>query len=193
MTDTPHDSPDRRASESAAAADARGRLRARFVVVLAAFVVLWVLIEGITLWSRFPDRVPVHFGLHGTPDGWAGKNVFTVYGPILLIAVVVALTSLALVLSPRHCNFPGKDRMLRLPPHHQEHVIAPIREVSLWTGAGVGIGFAILCRQMWAVALGDQQKISPWPVIIGLAIGFVALIIGTLHARRRMAHLEQAQ
>ena len=180
-------------SDEAAAANAASRLRAWFLLALAAFAVLWVFVQGITLWSRFPERFPIHFGLHGTPDGWAGKNVFTVFGPIVLIAVVVALISLALVLSPKWCNFPGKDRMLRLPPQHQEHVVAPIREGTAWTGAGAGIGFAILCRQMWAVALGDQQKISPWPVTIALAIGFLALIIGIVHARRRIAELEEAQ
>jgi len=192
MSETDRDSPTLSSGE-AAAADARGRLRAWFLLALAAFVVLWVLVEGITLWSRFPQRMPVHFGLHGTPDGWAGKNVFTVFGPIALIAVVVAVISLALLLSPKYCNFPGKDRMLRLSPHHQEHVVAPIREGAAWTGTGVGIGFAILCRQMWAVALGDQQTVSPWPTILGLAIGFPALIIGTIHARRRIAEVEEAQ
>jgi hypothetical protein len=191
VTQTSHDAP--WSEEAAAAADARGCLRAWFLLALAAFVILWVFVEGITLWSRFPDRLPVHFGFHGTPDGWAGKNVLTIFGPIVLIAAVVALISLALVLSPKRCNFPGKDRMLRLPPQHQEYVVAPIREGTVWTGAGVAIGFAILCRQMWAVALGDQQRISPWPVIIGLGIGFLALVIGIIHARRRIADLEQAQ
>ena len=188
MTDANQDAPAGWSDE----ADGRSRLRAWFLLALAVFAILWVLVEGISLWSRFPERVPVHFGIHGTPDGWAGKNVVTIFGPVMLIAAVVGLISLSLVLSPKWCNFPGKDRMLRLPPQHQQHVVAPIREGTAWTGAGTGIGFAILCRQMWAVALGDQQKINPWPVMVGVGIGFLALIIGIVNARRRISNLEDA-
>ena len=151
MTGTPHDSPDRWATEAAAAADARGRLRTRFAVVLSAFVLIWVLAEGLSIWHRLPDRIPTHFGIRGEPDGWGAKSIFSVFGLPLIgggtLALMYVLASLRTNL--RYWNLPRKDLILRLPPHQQQHVIAPIREAVVWLGAAIAIGFSLLARSVW--------------------------------------------
>lgn len=45
-------------------------------------------------WQRLPDRVPVHWGIDGTPNGWADRTWHGVYGPL----VVCALISLFVIL-----------------------------------------------------------------------------------------------
>jgi len=39
-------------------------------------------------WQRLPERVPVHWGLDGTPNGWADRTWHGVYGPLILCAVI---------------------------------------------------------------------------------------------------------
>jgi uncharacterized membrane protein len=34
-------------------------------------------------WDEIPARFPIHWGLHGEPNGWAVKSVRGVYGPLL--------------------------------------------------------------------------------------------------------------
>lgn len=194
MTDTPHDSPDRWTAEAAAAADARGRLRTRFAVVLSAFVLIWALAEGLSIWDDLPARIPTHFGLSGEPDGWAGKTIFSVFGLPLIGAATLALMYVVASVrtSLRYVNLPRKDLILRLPPHQQEHVIAPIREAIVWLGAAIAIGFSLLARESWAVALERRDGISVIAIFAMLAVSISATIVGMIHVNRRVRELENA-
>lgn len=193
MTDTPHDSPDRWATEAAAAAaDARGRLRARFAVVLSAFVLVWVLAEGLSIWPHLPDTIPTHFGLRGEPDGWAPKTIFSVFGIPLIGAGTLALMCVvaSLRIGVRYWNLPRKDLILRLPRPQQEHVIAPIREAVIWVGAAISIGFSLLTRDGWAVALGRRDTISVTLIFLILAAAVAVGIAGTVYVHRRVREIE---
>jgi uncharacterized membrane protein len=194
MTDTPHDSPDRWITEAAAAADARGRLRTRFASVLSVFVLVWVLAEGLSIWDRLPDRIPTHFGLRGEPDGWGAKSIFNVLGLPLIGAATLALTYLvaSLRISVRYWNLPRKDLILRLPRPQQEHVIAPIREAVVWVGAAISIGFSLLARDAWAVALERRDTISVIAIFLMLAVSIGATIVGTIYTQRRVREIENA-
>jgi len=154
---------DMRDGESLRAADAPGRFRSAVALALAAAVNLWVFSQGLALWDRFPERIPVHFGPGGRADGWAPKSVLSVFGPALLLTVLMVVIAFVLRLDPKWCNFPGKDRMLMLPPDCQEHVVAPIREGTAWTVAGVAAVLAIIVRQGWLVAIGQRDGVIAAP------------------------------
>ncbi len=64
----------------------------------------FVFLAGVALyvhahWDQIPERYPVHFGLTGNPDRWAGKSVRSVYGMFIfggelaLFLLVMALAS----------------------------------------------------------------------------------------------------
>lgn len=61
---------------------------------------------GLFLWNQLPDQVPIHFGLNGQADNYAGK-AFVVFGlPLLMAALqvlllVVTIMLRKLVLTPR--------------------------------------------------------------------------------------------
>ena len=47
--------------------------------------------QGLFLWNQLPDQVPIHFGLNGQADNYAGK-AFVVFGlPLLMAALQVLL------------------------------------------------------------------------------------------------------
>lgn len=39
-------------------------------------------------WQRLPERVPVHWALDGTPNGWVDRTSYGVYGPLIGCAVM---------------------------------------------------------------------------------------------------------
>src|SRR5687768_1268032 len=58
----------------------------RVLQVLAAGSVAALLIFMVSVWSRLPQTVPIHFGIDGTPDAWGDRSTL-----LLLPAIVVAL------------------------------------------------------------------------------------------------------
>lgn len=195
MSDREHDSSERWSEEAAAAAAAaRGRLRARFVLLLAAFVIVWTFGEGVTIWNHLPERIPTHFSFGGEPDAWGGKGVFSVFGLLIVAAAVLLLVGvLALVrFNPRYWNVPRKEFLMGLPSSLQDRVTVPIREGTAWLAASIAIGFSLGCRQSWAVALERRDAVSPSLMLITIAIGVAAVIIGMVCYYREIRKLEEA-
>ena len=178
--------------EALRAADAPGRFRTVGLTLLSVAMVVWAFSPGIGLWGRLPDRVPIHFGPSGRPDGWAPKSFFSVFGMLVVVAAVLGLMALLSRLSPKWCNFPGKDRMLRLPPHQQEHVVAPIREAVAWTFAGVTVALSLIARQGWAVALGERESVSSVLGFATIPVALIPVLVGTLAARARIRRFEES-
>ena len=61
------------------------------MLILSLLVILLPLGVGLFLWNQLPDQVPIHFGLNGQADNYAGK-AFVVFGlPLLMAALQVLL------------------------------------------------------------------------------------------------------
>ena len=57
----------------------------KFWLVTSAVTLLPIL-AGLLLWDRLPDKLPTHFSIDGTADGWSGKG-FAVFGlPLMFLA-----------------------------------------------------------------------------------------------------------
>jgi hypothetical protein len=175
-------------------ADSPGRFRAQVLLTLAAAVIVIVAYQGIALWPRLPDRMPIHFGITGAPDGWGGKNWFSVFGILVTAAFLLVIMGLAAssLLGAKYYNFPGKERILKLPRERQDAVLAPVREGLAWLGSSTAIGLAMMARDSWLVALHQRAGISMWPMPIALVVGMAAAIIGIVHANRRAHELGDA-
>lgn len=53
-----------------------------------------------THWSEIPDKFPVHWGIHGQPNGWSVRTPIGVYGPLLFgAAMVIGISLLAYMFS----------------------------------------------------------------------------------------------
>lgn len=166
-------------------ADAAGRIRARMLLTLGAFVLLWVFADGLMIWGNLPNQIPTHFGAGGAPNSWGAKNVFSVFGALGLGAVVLVAMAL-LRYRPTWYNFPGKEKAARLPVEQQAHVYAPLQESLAWLGSGEAIAMSLLSRQMWAAALEQRQGISPAVFVVPMVIGVGAVLLGSVAASRRL-------
>src|SRR5271170_4628292 len=60
----------------------------QLVLLAVPFLVL------IPLWDKFPERVAIHWGLNGKPNGWADKNWGLLLGPLMNLGVTLLLTFL---------------------------------------------------------------------------------------------------
>ena len=80
--------------------------------------VLPLIVSVGVLWSRWdtiPERFPIHWGMDGRPNGWGGRDVLSLFGPLVvagvLLLVLTLLGELAGRSSPGHA---GRGAMLRL-------------------------------------------------------------------------------
>ncbi|MFB3883306.1 MAG: DUF1648 domain-containing protein [Armatimonadota bacterium] len=167
--------------------DSARQLRGRLLLGLAALVVLLVLMQGVALWPRLPERIPVHFGLTGEPDGWSGKGWFSVFGLLGLAAVLLITFGAASsrLLGARYYNFPGKERVLKLPREQQDYVLSPLREGMAWLGSSVAIAMALMARESWQVALGQRAGMPVWVFMVAFGVGVAAVIVGIVQANLR--------
>ncbi len=73
-------------------------LRARRGTLIATTIVpLLPLLAGTVLWNRLPEQMPIHFGLDGQVDGYAGKAFGALALPSSQVAAQAAVVLPALV------------------------------------------------------------------------------------------------
>lgn len=65
-------------------------------------------------WQTLPERFPIHWGINGQPDHWAGRNAGSVFGPLLIdLAVVAGLGLLGEVIARSSPGYEGRSTMVR--------------------------------------------------------------------------------
>ncbi len=85
-----------------------GTLAAMLPLILSAGV-LW------SRWNTIPERFPIHWGMDGRPNGWGGRNVLSLFGPLVAAGVLVMVLTLLGELSGRYSpGHAGRPAMLRL-------------------------------------------------------------------------------
>lgn len=57
-------------------------------------------------WGRLPDTIPIHWGLDGQPNGWAGRNMIFLLGSISLIITLIMV--IAAKIDPKRANIEKK-------------------------------------------------------------------------------------
>lgn len=109
------------------------------VILIAAMFVLAVI-----AWPQAPDRIPIHWGISGEPDNYAGK-VFGLFGAPLISLGIYALIFILPRIDPRRKNYAlfwGKYLVIRTIIIT---VLACIQVVTfLWsTGFDVNMNIAV--------------------------------------------------
>jgi hypothetical protein len=114
-------------------------------------------------WSALPVRMPTHFGMHGTPDGYGGKSVM-----IILPAVTVFVYGLLTVVSffPQSMNFP-----VAVTDENRGRLEAIGLTLLGWLKAELAWTFAYVSWATIQVGLGRSS---------GLGWGFVPLMLVVL-------------
>lgn len=141
--------------------------------VLAAVVLAVATGVNIARYPTLPDRIPIHFGFDGTPDSWAAKSIWSVFGVLIIAAsVVVLLTALSFV-AARFTTRPQPDdsaEQARLRVQVQRKALTSLlAELSFVIALGFSaltLAPTLLPGVRWAIA--------------GSAIGMVVLVVVVL-------------
>lgn len=150
----------------------------RWPVEAAALVGLALAVGSVLrVWGELPERVPIHFGLSGRPDAWAGRGSVLAL-PVLSVVLYGALT-LVQRLPGRWYNYPvtiteeNRDRQERLA-----------RDLIRWLKAALMGLFAHLTVGLLRTALGEAAGLGAWtvPSWIGVMVGLVVVYL--VRARR---------
>ena len=91
------------------------------MLILSLLVILLPLGVGLFLWNQLPDQVPIHFGLNGQADNYAGLEILEVsdYPSAVAAADSRAGKGDVVILSPastsfdRFANFMERGRVFK--------------------------------------------------------------------------------
>ena len=122
-------------------------------LLLTSLIILLPMLAGLLLWGRLPERMPTHWGVDGTVDGWSGK-AFAVLGmPAILLAMhwlCVAITAA----DPKN-----KDQTPK------------IVGLILWLCPLISVAVGVMT---YATALGADVRVG-WVMPIALGVMFVVI------------------
>ena len=116
------------------------------MLILSLLVILLPLGVGLFLWNQLPDQVPIHFGLNGQADNYAGK-AFVVFGLPLLMAALQGLLWICPLVS-LFCGTMTYAKALALPV-----------DINLVGGLFLGLMFLVVgnylpkCKQTYTVGI----------------------------------------
>ena len=61
------------------------------LLIITMVVTLLPMILGLCTWSKLPETIAIHFGLDGTPNGWAPKWIVVFLIPLVMAAVQLVI------------------------------------------------------------------------------------------------------
>lgn len=124
------------------------------LMILTSVIILLPMVVGILLWDRLPEKMAIHWGANGQPDGWSSRPVAVFGMPLLLLAIHwlgVWLT--------------GEDKRNR---HQNEKIL----QLMFWIAPVVSL-FGM--GSTYASALGQPLRIDR---LVLLLLGIVFAMIG---------------
>ena len=134
------------------------------------------------VWNELPAKIPVHFGIDGTPDRYADKAeglLIFLLAPVLLTLVLYGSAWFVPFARrwPSLLNVPRKEEFLRLPEAAQERYFLVIMEFMFLLTAIINTMFLFICQGTIAVAQGQATTLSGWAVWPGLALTIAACLV----------------
>ncbi|MGA2531577.1 MAG: DUF1648 domain-containing protein [Candidatus Aminicenantales bacterium] len=148
--------------------------------VLNAILLALTTYTVLSRYAALPGRVPVHFGISGTPDRWGSKSEFLVlvavsWGlTILFYAFTLAVPRLAR--NPQYLNIPRKDEFLKLRPEKQAPFWDFLQEFMAGLAVSVNLIFYLIIQGILRVVDGRTAALPTRNMFAGLAV-LVLLIV----------------
>ncbi|MCP5104270.1 MAG: DUF1648 domain-containing protein [bacterium] len=145
--------------------------------------VLLVAITWMVLYftKELPDKIPLQFGLDGTPNRWSGKgDLIIILAAVLGINAFFYLFAAAVPWLRKHpalLNIPNKKRFLALPLEKQRVYWDLLKEFMAGMAVSMNILFLTAIWGTIRVGLGEAEKLPGWSIWPGTILVFVVVII----------------
>jgi hypothetical protein len=132
---------------------------AREVPAVAGYLagVAWI----VTHWAALPEKVPIHFGLFGHPDGWAPR------GAIWLVPAVATFLYMSLTLG----QYFGKPNVpWKITPENRANIYRLTKNLIWWLKLQTTWMIAYVEYAQVQVAMGVQEGLGSWfaPAFLGM-------------------------
>ena len=164
-------------------------MSARFLNLL----LLAALVGGSALaYPRLPARIPMHFGLSGTPDRWAETSLFSWFLlPLIAVALNLMLYGIAALTlrDARLINLPGKERLLALPVERQRAVLDRIRDGLGSLAVPLTLAFCLIQLGVYRTAMGTGGRVEVLAALIVIVLASPVAVIRMM--RRTQAELDR--
>ena len=108
-------------------------MRSRWLGVGA---VLAAALLSVVFWSRLPEQVPTHWNLRGEPNDWSSRGWAVLFGPGLMLGVVM-LGHVLPRIDPRRRNYPAFQRVYWLVINSVILLIFLVHAIMLGSAAGM--------------------------------------------------------
>jgi uncharacterized membrane protein len=150
--------------------------RRSFLLAILSTAILWVSFAGF-VWltaPQLPDRVAVHFGAHGQPNGWMTRDqhvlLFLAAG-LGVPTLVLGIFALIRRLQGRGLNVPNKEYWLA--PERRQETLDFILRQGFWYA---GLFTAFFAAIHWSIVMANRQAPVSLPatLIAWIASGFLS-------------------
>ncbi|MGE5327718.1 MAG: DUF1648 domain-containing protein [Thiobacillus sp.] len=140
-----------------------------FIISILLLAISWGV--AISSWSRLPSIIPIHFGITGQPDGWAGKSVFYVF-LLPVIQTLILLLLGFLYYKPQYSDIPTTMWLNIIDKKHRDHAFGLIRSMMVGIVLWVSLLMTYMSYGMNNAAI-SKQNLSP--IILTLLV--VCLVV----------------
>ena len=124
------------------------------LMILTSVIILLPMVVGILLWDQLPEKMAIHWGANGQPDGWSSRPVAVFGMPLLLLAIHWLCVWLT-----------GEDKRNR---HQNEKIL----QLMFWIAPVVSL-FGM--GSTYASALGQPLRIDRLALLL---LGIVFAMVG---------------
>lgn len=158
-------------------------------LAILAHAGVWALAGA--LWTRLPERFPVHYDIEGRPDRWGDREALSWFGlPLVGLGITTLLLGLGAGIPwmagrwPGIMNVPRKEAFVRLPPDARRKAVRPAQAMLAVLALLANGLFAYLIWGAHAIATGARPTLSGWVMAPFFAGVILSLVFGTLALRR---------
>ena len=133
-------------------------------LILTTVICLMPIMAGLALYSRLPERVPIHFDFSGAPDGWSSRPA-AVFGLPCLLAALNVFLYVCLNRDPKKANMSGA-----------------LKAIGQWSLPIL----SVLCYGLTlTAALGYPSRIE---IIVPLLTGILFLAVGNYLPKTKQSY-----
>lgn len=113
-------------------------MKTRNAVAASLLVWLGTLLLSAALWAWLPDRVPIHWNVHGQPDGFVGRLAGALLVPGMLLATILLMLALP-AMSPKSFRIEPFRNAYNFVTVLLSALFGYIHLVSLWAAINPGM------------------------------------------------------
>jgi uncharacterized membrane protein len=133
----------------------------RFFDGLSLLLLLAMVGFAVWAWPRLPDRIPVHFGIDGRPDGWADRSLaswFLLPGIAILLTALMGAFRVLMGRYPRMVNLPDRTRLADLPEAARRPVLETFSGFLALVETELLVMFGLIQLASYKAALGEPSQ-----------------------------------